>query len=192
MSDIIEELQLVKRASQEQTAASNALSEEVAGKMKAIDDELVKSKIEFDKYLTDQNPIFSSVSVKNRLIGKTTQASFSLSPGESKVLMTNLSPYISANGILAFHLNHGSNGAVAKYVSFSGYGLTESDLGNTSSRYINLSVVRSSDPGGEHLNTGRCELSVKAPETNEINVGVYVNFVLMSAVGVAVASDILI
>ncbi|KUI98985.1 hypothetical protein [Vibrio sp. MEBiC08052] len=54
MANIIEELQLLKQVSQEQTAASNALSQDVAGIIGEIHSELDAKKAEVDKYLLAQ------------------------------------------------------------------------------------------------------------------------------------------
>ena len=181
----------MQQASVEQTQSSLALANEVAGKMGVIDASLASNKAEFDKYLESQNPIFNNLKVKSRLAGLETTEKFDLAPGESKVLITNLSAYTAALGVLTLHLNHGDNGSLVKFLSFSGYGLKESDLGGTSSTYVNFSVVLSGQVGGESLSAGQCILKLQASNNNAMTVGVSLNFINMSAVGVSLESDFL-
>ncbi|HDZ3733618.1 TPA: hypothetical protein RSW61_005305 [Vibrio harveyi] len=54
MSEILVELGKLTQASQEQTAASHALSQEVAGKIGEINNELEAKKTEVDVYLANQ------------------------------------------------------------------------------------------------------------------------------------------
>lgn len=185
------EVQALAKATADQVTASQELTQEVAGKMGEIDEKLENKMNEFDEYLEDQNPTFNKVKIKSVLSGLATVAKFDLAPGESRVVLKNSSAYTAASGILTFHLNHGNNGVLMKCVSFSGYGMTESELGGTTSNFINISLVRSDEVGGEHLSPGQCELLVNAPAENAITVGVSMNFVNISAVGVSVSSEIL-
>ena len=70
MSSILEELQLVKQASQEQTTASQAISQEVSGKMGEIESKLNSKMAEVDTYLINQSIRIIKIPSEYLLLGK--------------------------------------------------------------------------------------------------------------------------
>lgn len=166
-------------------ASANDLLQYFQRARDSIDTTLEQKKTEFDNYLLNQTPTFQTVYAKKRVAGLVTGASVQLAAGETIVLMTNHSSYIAAQGILTLHIQHSSNGAHARFLSFSGYGLDESNIGGATDASVSISIRTSEDVGGEHLGYGQCELLVTAIA---IDVGLNVNFVNLSPVSTSIKS----